>query len=93
MNPIKMSIFEMKKKTQLKKETKLKKKTKTSKPLITFPPFVDTGSITQISTKLTSIEYQRLCHLKREFDCSGQAIVSLALNYFYGYLTNHKQNL
>lgn len=77
----------------MKKKTQLKKKTKTSKPLITFPPFVDTGSITQISTKLTSIEYQKLCHLKREFDCSGQAIVSLALNYFYGYLTNHKQNL
>ncbi|MDH2510767.1 hypothetical protein QDS52_17385 [Acinetobacter baumannii] len=80
----------MKKKKRTEKKMK---KAKAPKNLITFPPFVDTGSITQISTKLTSIEYQRLCHLKREFDCSGQAIVSLALNYFYGYLTNPKQNL
>lgn len=84
MNPIKMSIFEMKKKT------KLKKKTKTPKPLILFPPFVDNGSITQISTKLTSIQYQRLCYLKLKFDRSGQAIVSLALDHFFAHLTNLK---
>lgn len=70
-----------------------KKKSRETQNSLRFPPFTETGKITQISTKLNSIEYEKLRYLKLKFDCSHQTIVVLALQHFFDYLTREKSNL
>ena len=78
----------------MKKKANPQKKIKKMKSsLFTFPPIMDTGAITQISTKLNCIEYEKLRYLKHTFNGTNQAIVVLALQHFFNYLTKQKLDL